>query len=160
LSTFFFRLREERDRIGKSQAEFASLGGVQRRAQINYEAGERFPDVAYLAALAAHGVDVRYVITGERDRAGARELSADEERVLALFRLAPAPVRQAVLAALAVGEAPAAPPRKVGGVQLNVHPGGTVGGIIDGGANTGSIYAPVTFNAPLNVAEAPPKKKR
>jgi transcriptional regulator with XRE-family HTH domain len=141
LSTFFFRLREERDRIGKSQAEFASLGGVQRRAQINYEAGERFPDVAYLAALAAHGVDVRYVITGERDRAGARELSADEERVLALFRLAPAPVRQAVLAALAVGEAPAPAPavRRVSGGQIVVHPGGSVGHVVDASKSQGGI---------------------
>jgi transcriptional regulator with XRE-family HTH domain len=67
LSTFFDRLREERVRLGVTQDTLATAGGVQRRAQANYEAGERAPDVSYLAGVAKHGVDVLYVITGRRE---------------------------------------------------------------------------------------------
>ncbi|RBB92026.1 XRE family transcriptional regulator, partial [Pseudomonas sp. MWU12-2115] len=60
------RLKEERMRIGMSQAEFAALGGLGKQAQLNYESGARSPDANYLAALANVGVNVLYVITGER----------------------------------------------------------------------------------------------
>ena len=65
LCTFGERLREERERLGLSQTAFAEAGGVQKRAQINYEKADRLPDAAYLAAIAAIGVDVLYVITGK-----------------------------------------------------------------------------------------------
>lgn len=58
------RLRSERERLGLTQDDFAQKGGVQRRAQANYETGDRSPDAAYLAGIAAAGVDVGYVITG------------------------------------------------------------------------------------------------
>lgn len=40
--------------------------GVTARTQRNYEKGERQPDSSYLAALALVGVDVMYVLTGQR----------------------------------------------------------------------------------------------
>lgn len=76
------RLREERDRLGKSQEEFAAIGGVKRGAQANYEKDERSPDAAYLAAVAEHGVDVLYVITGVRTSQAAQPLSAEEMTLL------------------------------------------------------------------------------
>jgi transcriptional regulator with XRE-family HTH domain len=76
------RLKQERQRLGLSQEEFARLGGVQKRAQINYEKGERKPDTDYLAAVAAGGVDVRYVITGQRMTSSEHEL---DRRVKAVF---------------------------------------------------------------------------
>lgn len=60
------RLRTERDRIGLNQTEFGDIAGVKRNAQMNYENGSRSPDANYLAAIAAEGVDVGYVITGKR----------------------------------------------------------------------------------------------
>jgi transcriptional regulator with XRE-family HTH domain len=69
LNTIGERLREERERLGLSQPAFAEVGGVQKRAQINYEKDERHPDAAYLAAVAAAGVDVLYVLTGQRTEA-------------------------------------------------------------------------------------------
>lgn len=66
MGTYGARLREERERLGLSQAEFAALGGVARRAQIRYESDERVPDLGYLAGLAKAGVDVPYVVEGER----------------------------------------------------------------------------------------------
>lgn len=64
--TFGERLKAERKRIGATQAVFGQLGGVTKLTQLNYEKGQRAPDAAYLAALAEQGVDVLYVVTGER----------------------------------------------------------------------------------------------
>lgn len=66
MDSFNERLKEERQRLGLTQDEFGELGGVKRNAQKNYENGSRVPDAAYLAALAEHGVDINYVITGTR----------------------------------------------------------------------------------------------
>lgn len=54
---------------------------MQRRAQIRYEQGERDPDAGYLAAIAAAGADVTYILTGRRERP-ASELT-DRARLLA-----------------------------------------------------------------------------
>ncbi|SDQ70686.1 Helix-turn-helix [Burkholderia orbicola] len=85
------RLRDERLRIGLSQDEFAAVGGVARRSQSAYESDERAPDAAYLLAVREIGVDIGYVLTGERPAAGegapapgARD--ADEAEVLAMYR--------------------------------------------------------------------------
>lgn len=66
MSTIGERLREERERLGLSQTAFGARGGVLKQAQLKYEQGTRMPDAAYLAAVAAHGVDVTYVLTGNR----------------------------------------------------------------------------------------------
>ncbi len=60
------RLRAERERRGLSQQELADLCGVTMRSQRNYEKAERQPDAAYLAALAAAGMDMAYIVTGQR----------------------------------------------------------------------------------------------
>lgn len=100
-----------------SQEALATLGGVQKRAQINYEKGERHPDSAYLTAIAAAGADVLYILTGQR--AGgvkpAPTLTAEEETMLGYFRDASKEVRRAALGALLgasapVGMTPAAAP--------------------------------------------------
>lgn len=67
MSTLGERLKEERERLNLSQSAFAEIGGVQKNAQINYEKNSRSPDAAYLQALASIGVDVLYVITGQRN---------------------------------------------------------------------------------------------
>lgn len=90
MDTFGQRLKEVRLGLNLSQSEFAALGGVQKRAQINYEQSERKPDSDYLKAIAAHGVDVRYVVTGERMT--PQEVAL--ERRLALVRNATAATRE------------------------------------------------------------------
>ena len=60
------RLRDERVRVGLSQERFAEKGGVGRKTQGLYESGERVPDAHYLAEVASLGVDVGYVIDGNR----------------------------------------------------------------------------------------------
>ncbi len=60
------RIREERELKGLSKTAFAKLLGIHRNTQGNYESGEREPDAAYLANAAKAGVDIGYVLTGER----------------------------------------------------------------------------------------------
>lgn len=60
------RLLEERKNLGLSQEALGSAGGVAKGAQINYEKDARAPDTDYLQGIASAGVDVCYVITGER----------------------------------------------------------------------------------------------
>ena len=59
------RIRVSRELRKMSQADFAELAGVTARAQRNYEAGLRVPNISYLENLASHGVDVRYILTGQ-----------------------------------------------------------------------------------------------
>lgn len=59
------RLKEERNRLNLTQEDLSNLVGVSRRTQTNYENGLRNPDANYLAAIAKHGVDISYVLTGE-----------------------------------------------------------------------------------------------
>lgn len=89
MSSIGDRLREERERLGLSQPELGAIGGVKKLAQINYEKGERFPGADYLAAMAAAGGDVLYVLTGKRLGAAAPALLArDEQQLLELYHAA------------------------------------------------------------------------
>ena len=60
------RLKEERERLGMNQTDFAAQGGVSKVTQFNYESGRRSPDALYLAAVGSLGVDVLYIVTGQR----------------------------------------------------------------------------------------------
>ena len=64
--TFGARLIAERERIGLAQGDMKAIANVSRRTQFNYEQSVRLPDVSYLAALATHGFDIGYLITGKR----------------------------------------------------------------------------------------------
>jgi transcriptional regulator with XRE-family HTH domain len=75
----FERLREERKRLGLSQAEFAAKACVHFKSQANYEKGDRAPDAAYLTAIAAAGADVLYILTGERKVQAGVASTADSE---------------------------------------------------------------------------------
>lgn len=83
------RLKEERVRLGYNQADFAAIAGVAKTSQFNYEKGERSPDAAYLAAVAEKGVDVLYVVTGERKPQPADSLTAAEAELLNHYRELP-----------------------------------------------------------------------
>lgn len=76
------RLREERGRLKMSQPAFGEAGGVTKKTQMLYESGERFPDARYLAAIAAIGVDVAYVVTGARMAPAQAELPAEHKKLI------------------------------------------------------------------------------
>ncbi len=80
------RLREERVRLGFNQADFAAIAGVAKTSQFNYEKGDRSPDAVYLAAVAEQGVDILYVIIGQRMPVAEPTLSAEEVEMVEQVR--------------------------------------------------------------------------
>jgi transcriptional regulator with XRE-family HTH domain len=82
------RLREERERLSLNQNEMADAGGVKRNSQGNYENGRQHPDAAYLLGAANVGVDVFYVLFGQRCL-GTDQLSASETELVSLVRSMP-----------------------------------------------------------------------
>lgn len=66
MTDFGKRLKEERERLGFSQAKFGEACGVGRTAQFNYERGEREPSWSYMEAAERLGVDTLYVISGTK----------------------------------------------------------------------------------------------
>lgn len=71
--TFGKRLRQERDRLGLSQADFASIGGVKRTTQHIYESDVRVPDVTYLENIRSAGVDLGFLLMNESASAYRQE---------------------------------------------------------------------------------------
>lgn len=59
------RLKEERERLGLTQPDFAKAAGAAKRTLIEWEKGTTSPNTVQLSALSKIGVDVYYVITGE-----------------------------------------------------------------------------------------------
>lgn len=128
------RLKEERERLNFSQTAMAEIGGKKKLAQLKYEQGESSPTAAYLAAVGRVGVDVLYVITGERT---AQRLASDEQDLVALFRAAPLPVKAAAFGAL---QGAAAAGHQQGPRQFFK---GEVGQAVEGNI---THHQPVTFN--------------
>lgn len=134
------RLREERTRLGQSQELLGEAGGVRKQAQLKYESGERSPDAAYLERVAAVGVDVLYVLTGERAGSLPAGLSAEEQLLVESYRALPVARRKAVLADLLTGGA-AKPAARRPAAGAKIHVGGkVVGQVAEGGIkNSGSV---------------------
>lgn len=74
------RLKEERKRLGFSLIEFANQLGIHRNTQGNYEAG-REPPTSYLLAAQEAGVDVAYVVDGERLRGVASHCAMSMQNI-------------------------------------------------------------------------------
>lgn len=83
---FGARLKEERKVLGLSQQEFAAIGGVAANAQVHYESGARMPKSDYLIAIRGKGVDVLYVLTGERAALSSDALTEKETLIINHFR--------------------------------------------------------------------------
>ena len=60
------RLREERRRLGLTQAALAAVAGISTATQVGYEGGATDPGASYLLKIAEAGVDVCWVLTGQR----------------------------------------------------------------------------------------------
>jgi len=79
------RLKEERERLGFSQTEFSAVAGASKNSQYNYEKGDRSPDANYLAAVADKGVDILYVVTGERKPQAADSIPAEVLEFIGMY---------------------------------------------------------------------------
>ena len=118
MDVFGERLKAERKRLGLKSMELAQIGNVGAVAQSNYERGKRHPDSAYLAAIAAVGVDVQYVLTGQRSAEPV--LTPKERLLLAAWNAASPELQTAVLAVLATGQS------GVGGVNVGRDNNGNI----------------------------------
>ena len=110
MPNFETRLKEERKRLGLKGGQLAQLGGVSAVSQSGYETGKQLPGAAALAAIAAVGVDVQYVLTGQRSADPV--LTPKERLLLAAWKAASPELQTAVLAVLATGQS------GVGGVNV------------------------------------------
>ena len=77
------RLRLERSKLGLSQKDFAALFDKKWMAVLRYEKGERVMNQEDLEALRKAGVDVWFLLTGERSRSDL--LSDDAKELLKLW---------------------------------------------------------------------------
>jgi len=95
------RIKEERERLGYNQTAFAALAGATKHSQINWEKGVAFPNAAVLAAWAEVGLDVAYVVTGERSRPVPPKYTPppDEEDLLNAYRTSTDEVKAVIRAA-------------------------------------------------------------
>jgi transcriptional regulator with XRE-family HTH domain len=80
------RLKEARKRMGLSQQEFGAIGGVEANAQGKYESGERIPRSDYLAALNKKGIDVLYILSGQKMPMASESLSDAERTIITHYR--------------------------------------------------------------------------
>ena len=62
------RLKEERERLGITQPLFAEAADAKKRTLIDWEKGVSSPTALQLSSLAMVGVDVLYVVTGQRSQ--------------------------------------------------------------------------------------------
>lgn len=105
-----------------NQTDFAEKAGTTKKSQIEYEK-ERLPAFAtYLAAIAAVGVDVQYVLTGQRSAEPV--LTPKERLLLAAWQKASKEVQAAALAALQAGADAKKPARQIVGGDVHTEPGG------------------------------------
>ncbi|WP_371356133.1 helix-turn-helix domain-containing protein [Pseudomonas chlororaphis] len=63
------RLKEERERLGYTQPDFAALVDASKRSQIGWEQGRSSPDASSLEKWIEVGLDPLYVLTGNRGKA-------------------------------------------------------------------------------------------
>lgn len=89
------RIREERERLGWSQQAAANAAGVRREMWAKYEAGSE-PGAKALSGMAKSGMDVVYLLTGQRSQAGAPAISASDRALLNDYHAAPEQVQAGV----------------------------------------------------------------
>lgn len=84
--SFGERLRLERLRVGMHQLEMAEACEVSRKTISVWERGEQTPNAAVLAMMASHGVDILYVVTGQRAGVAEATLAPVERELLLAWR--------------------------------------------------------------------------
>jgi transcriptional regulator with XRE-family HTH domain len=129
------RVKEERERLGKSQTEFGEAAGVNRGSQFNYEQGRRIPDAEYLAAIAKLGADVLYILVGEEQFQRVQALSPEEQYFVDCLRVASPDMRRAALAVLLHGSRDSMAPEARARANLVFH--GGVGQVVQGDVSGG-----------------------
>lgn len=118
-------MREERKRLGLTQAAAAERSGVQRETWSRYESGALSPGTDAWQALATAGADVQYILTG---RKSVPALCVEQERAGYVVEVLSPAEAQALATLRASGV--------LGGVNVNISSNaGQAAGIIQGDMN-------------------------
>ena len=81
------RLKIERKRLGLSQDAFAKEGGIKRTTVYQYERGDRMPTLDFLFNCSSIGLDVPFVIFGERNLRANSEIQLKDSELARIFAL-------------------------------------------------------------------------
>lgn len=73
-------------RVKASQVDFAEACESSRNALMQWERGEATPNAAVLALMVGQGIDVLYVVTGQRASASEDTLAPAEKDLLSAWR--------------------------------------------------------------------------
>lgn len=110
------RLREERKKLAKTQAVFASIGGIGLSALKMYESNEREPGALFLLAIAKAGADVQYIVTGTPS---SSVMTPDEQVLLDGYRALDAMTKRRALAFMLTESGPVAIQKKIKEISSN-----------------------------------------
>lgn len=96
------RLKEERNRLGFSQTEFAEMVGASYKSQLRWEKDESAPGADALGVWAGVGLDVLYVVMGQRTTSSSIQpdipkLSPEKQELLDAFDGMTTEQRRAIL---------------------------------------------------------------
>lgn len=108
------RLKEERERLHMTQPAFAAAAGAAKRTLIEWEKGSTSPSAVQLSALSTIGVDVLYILTGQRLFAPPPALKPDEAALLDNYRNSPKEAQDALKATSAALAKPTGAVKKAG----------------------------------------------
>jgi len=94
------RIKAERERLGYGRKAFADLINAHVNSQSNWENGHRYPDARVLSLWAKHGVDISYVLTGQRTIPVSESLTTSELALVESYRRAQ-PAQRKIIEAVA-----------------------------------------------------------
>ena len=77
------RLKQERERLGLTIPAFADLADAKKNTVIDWQKDVSSPPAAKLSALASAGLDVLYVVTGQRAPLARTVTPIDRDRLQA-----------------------------------------------------------------------------
>lgn len=131
----FERLKSERERLQLSQPRVAELANVGKTTVINWEKGASAPDAVQLSALAATGIDVLFVITGQRSQGlpPAATLPPDQQVLITNYERCKPEGKQHLIQASALMSAGLPVTTAAPGPKRGAKPEGRT--VVDGGAN-------------------------
>jgi len=98
------RINEERDRLELSEDGFAGIAECSIGTLREWENGVTLPSIAVLGKWARIGIDVLYIVTGQRLNEATPVLSLDKKLLLQKYDLASVDLRNQALAVLIMGD--------------------------------------------------------
>lgn len=94
ISIYAARLGEERKRVDPHQGDFSERLGITQGQQSLFERGKTQLRAPYLERIADEGLDILYILTGERC---VNKLDGDATELVNMFLGLPADLRESVL---------------------------------------------------------------